>query len=302
MDGILSSPIAPFFIAGLAAISIAAMAFWVTWLGTSIGEEAQTFDRKQVGLLIMMLPIARRLGNYSESIRWMPLKRYESWAARNLNLAGLNDLFSPREYVGSHLVLFLLGAFLPLFLLLYPDNNPLQIIIMSLVLGTVLLFMPFLVLKDIIDKRRKAIFKSLPYLMDLVTLLVESGLDFSLAMDRAAQQLGKGPLQDEINRFTRQIQLGHPRRRALTELAERSDLAQMKTLATALIQQEQLGSRIETVLRRQSEILRFTRMQNAETLANKAPVKIMIPMILFIFPSIFMILIGPMIIQSMAGR
>jgi tight adherence protein C len=76
----------------------------------------------------------------------------------------------------------------------------------------------------------------------------------------------------------------------------------MKTLATALIQQEQLGSRIETVLRRQSEILRYTRMQNAETLANKAPVKIMIPMILFIFPSIFMILIGPMIIQSMAGR
>src|SRR5690606_14721988 len=219
----------------------------------------------------------------------------------NLSLSGLNDLFSPREYVGSHLALFLLGVTLPQFLLLYPDAVPGQVLALCLVLGILLFFMPFIVLNDIIKKRRHAIFKALPYFLDLVTLLVESGLDFSIAMDRAAQQLGKGPLQDEVNRFTHQIQLGQPRKKALNELADRSDIPQMRTLATALIQQEQLGSRIETVLRRQSEILRFQRMQMAETKANKAPVQILIPMVIFIFPSIFLILIGPMVIKSAAG-
>jgi tight adherence protein C len=222
-------------------------------------------------------------------------------AARNLNLSGLNDYFSPREYVGSHLAMFLLGVCLPLFLLLYPDAKPGQVLALALILGIILFFMPFIVLNDIIKKRRHAIFKALPYFLDLVTLLVESGLDFSIAMDRAAQQLGKGPLQDEVNRFTHQIQLGQPRKKALNELADRSDIPQMRTLATALIQQEQLGSRIETVLRRQSEILRFQRMQMAETKANKAPVQILIPMVIFIFPSIFLILIGPMVIKSAAG-
>ncbi len=301
MEEFLNSEAAPYALAGLAAMAVAAVAYWVTWLSTSLGEEAQRFDSKQLGLLIVMLPLARRLGNYTEAVRFMPLQKYEIWAARNLSLSGLNDLFSPREYVGSHLALFLLGISLPLFLMLYPDSQIGQVLAVSLVLGILLFFMPFFVLNDIINKRRHAIFKSLPYFLDLVTLLVESGLDFSIAMDRAAQQLGEGPLQDEVNRFTRQIQLGQPRRKALTELADRSDLPQMKTLSTALIQQEQLGSKIETVLRRQSEILRFQRMQMAETKANKAPVQILIPMVLFIFPSIFLILIGPMIIKSTVG-
>lgn len=291
----------PFLLAMAAAVAFAAIGWWVTWLATGLGEEAQKSDYGQLGFLIVMLPIARRLGNYPDALRVGALAQYEEWATHNLNLSGLDEIFSPREYVGSHLVLLLIGLILPLFLLLYPDSSVNVIFLMSLVLGFSLLFLPFLVLKDIIDKRRRSIFKALPYFLDLVTLLVESGLDFGVAMDRAAGQIGAGPLQDEVNRFSRQIQLGQPRRKALTELAERSDLAQMKTLATALIQQEALGSKIETVLRRQSEILRFTRMQEAESLANKAPVKILIPMVLFIFPSIFLVLIGPMVIRASMG-
>lgn len=284
-----------------AALAFAGVGWWVAWLATGLGEEAKKFDYGQIGFLIAMLPIARRLGNYPDWMRVGGLAQYEEWANHNLNLSGLDEIFTPREYVGSHLVLLLLGLALPLVLLLYPDSSVSIIFLMSLILGFSLLFLPFIVLKDIIDKRRRAIFKALPYFLDLVTLLVESGMDFGFAMDRAAQQIGAGPLQDEVNRFSRQIQLGQPRRKALTELADRSDLAQMKTLATALIQQEQLGSRIETVLRRQSEILRFSRMQEAESMANKAPVKILVPMVLFIFPSIFLVLIGPMVIRAYMG-
>jgi Flp pilus assembly protein TadB len=175
MESILNSDFAPFILAGFAALAFAALGYWVAWISTSLGEEAQTFDSRQLGLLILMLPIARRLGNYSEAIRLMPLQQYEKWAARNLNLSGLNDYFSPREYVGSHLAMFLLGVTLPLFLLLYPDAQVGQVLALSLVLGIILFFMPFIVLNDIIKKRRHAIFKALPYFLDLVTLLVESG-------------------------------------------------------------------------------------------------------------------------------
>lgn len=149
MDAMLASPMTPYILAAFAGLAFASIAWWVAWMATSLSEEAQTFDSRQLGLLIVMLPLARRLGNYSEAVRFMPLQRYEQWAARNLSLSGLNDMFSPREYVGAHAALFLLGVTLPLFLFLYPDNQPGQILAISLVLGIVLFFMPFWVLKDI---------------------------------------------------------------------------------------------------------------------------------------------------------
>ena len=105
-------------------------------------------------------------------------------------------------------------------------------------------------------------------------------------------------LQQEMKRFFKQLQLGRSRKKALLELADRSDLMEMRSFVTALIQQEELGTPLGKVMRMQGEIMRFRRIQVAEEKANKAPTQMLIPMILFIFPAIFLVLIGPMMIQA----
>lgn len=285
----------------IAGVSLGAISYWLVWIFMAIGDEFGDFDHRQVGLLVIMLPVARRLGNYSELIRFMPLRNYEIWAKSKLAVSGLSNVFTSREYVGSHLCLFLLGSCLPYFLLLFPNSNLAHVFIVSIVIGTLLFFVPFLVLNNIIQNRKKSIFISFPYFLDLVTLLVESGMDFGDAMESAARQLGKGPLQQEISQFAKETHLGQSRRKALHGLADRCGLPQVGTFATALIQQERLGAPIERTLRTQSDLMRTQRIEIAEELANKAPVKILLPMIVFIFPSIFLILIGPMIIQATQG-
>jgi hypothetical protein len=79
MDPNLTTDYTPYMLAGIAALAFAALGYWVAWISTSLNEEAQRFDSRQLGLLIIMLPIARRLGNYSEAVRLMPLQQYEKW-------------------------------------------------------------------------------------------------------------------------------------------------------------------------------------------------------------------------------
>ncbi len=157
---------------------------------------------------------------------------------------------------------------------------------------------PFYYLNQITSERRWSIFCAMPYFLDLMTLLVEAGMEFTMAIDRASQLMAAGPLQYEMKRFYKQLQLGRVRKKALMELADRSDLIEMRSFVTALIQQEELGTPLGKVMRTQGEIMRFRRIQVAEEKANKAPTQMLIPMILFIFPSIFLVLIGPMMIQA----
>ncbi|MDP4120106.1 MAG: type II secretion system F family protein [Bacillota bacterium] len=169
----------------------------------------------------------------------------------------------------------------------------LMIVFLGLIVAVLI---PRYYLKSKIKKRQSLILHQLPDLMEILSVSIEAGLGFDAALLRAAEYLS-GPLIDEILVLHREIQMGKPKRKALSDLAERNDVPALKGFSTAVIQSDQLGIPIKTVLRAQSEQLRAQRKQIAEEKGAKTPVLILIPMLLFVFPVIFIVLLGPTIIQ-----
>ncbi len=153
-------------------------------------------------------------------------------------------------------------------------------------------------LKAKITTRQNRIRQQLPEVLDLLAVCVEAGLSFDNALVRIAERM-KGPFVDELLILHREIQLGRPRREALRNLSEGSSIQELKTFASSLAQAEQLGIPVNNVMKVQASQLRLTRRQNAQEKGMKAPVKMMLPMVAFVFPVIFIILLGPTVIQLM---
>jgi tight adherence protein C len=153
-------------------------------------------------------------------------------------------------------------------------------------------FMPQLLLQSKINTRQDMIRKSMPDALDLLTICVQAGLGFDAAMSRVAEKW-EDALADEFSRCLREIQLGNVRRVALRNMADRIGITEMSSFVAAIIQSEQLGVSMSKVLSIQSEQMRTRRRQIAEEKAQQAPVKMLFPMALLIFPSIMIILLGP---------
>ncbi len=140
--------------------------------------------------------------------------------------------------------------------------------------------------------RNASILRDLPEVMDLLVVSVEAGLGLDAAIVRLYDK-NRSPLLLELMGTVRDVQMGLPRRESLKAMADRSQVQELKTFATAIIQAEQLGVSIKNVLRSQAEQLRLAYRQRCEAKAMKAPIKMMIPMVMFIFPVLFIILLGP---------
>ncbi len=136
----------------------------------------------------------------------------------------------------------------------------------------------------------------MPDALDLLTICVEAGLGFDAAMSNVAEKW-ENELSLAFARAIREMQLGKVRREALKSMADRIDLAEMSSFVAAIIQSETLGVSMAKVLRIQAEQMRMRRRQYAEELAHQAPVKMLIPMITFIFPSIFIVLMTPAVLR-----
>jgi len=147
------------------------------------------------------------------------------------------------------------------------------------------------------ERRKTAIFRALPFALDLLTLSVEAGLDFTSALVRILKKIPDTPLAEEFGELLRQIQMGQARSSALRQLARRVDLEAMTNVTGSLIQADELGASIGPILRLQAEQMRVRREQMAEKKAMEAPVKILLPLILFIFPTVFLIILGPVALK-----
>ena len=158
---------------------------------------------------------------------------------------------------------------------------------------------PVMNLGEKIKKRQKSIALQLPNTLDLLTISVEAGLDFMSAMRRVVEKHPDGPLREELERFFKQTELGRPRREALREMANRVQLQDLTAVVSALIQADRLGVSIGPILSTQSDMLRIRRGQRAEKLAQEAPVKMMAPLIICILPSVFIMILAPVIIQML---
>ena len=160
---------------------------------------------------------------------------------------------------------------------------------------------PDLWLYGAIKRRHLSIQKSLPFVLDLLTLSVEAGMDFISALQRNCKLRRLDPLNEELLRMTKEIQIGSSRKEALKAMADRVRQPDLKAVSYALIQADELGVSIGSILRIQSEQLRCKRFDRAEKLAAEAPVKLLGPLMLCIFPAVFIILLGPVISQAMKG-
>ena len=156
--------------------------------------------------------------------------------------------------------------------------------------------LPDLLLKNAGDKRSKLMRNGLPDAMDLLTISVEAGLGFDAAVSRVAKT-SKGPLGQEFARLLQEMQLGLGRTEAMRAMGERTSLPDLKSFCSAMVQADSLGIPIARVLRVQSLEMRTKRRQRAEEQAQQVPVRIMIPLVLFILPCLFIVILGPAGIQ-----
>jgi tight adherence protein C len=145
--------------------------------------------------------------------------------------------------------------------------------------------------------RANTIMRTLPYELDLLTLAVEAGLDFVGGLQKVVERGRDGPLKDELVMVLRSIRLGRTRAEALQEMSDRLDLAPVRSWVRALVQADRMGTPLGKILRMQSERLRERRGQMAEQRAQEAPVKMLFPLIFFIFPTVFLVLFGPIVFR-----
>ncbi len=174
------------------------------------------------------------------------------------------------------------------------DGGQMFLVVALMTLGG--FFLPYGIITSKADTRQQTIRKTLPDFLDLLLVSVEAGLGFDMALKRVASQM-PGPISMEVKRALEVIRMGGNREGALRGIAWRSGVSELSSFISAVIQAEQLGSNITNTLRVQAEYMRQKRRQKAEELANKAQVKLIFPLIFFIFPSLFVVILGPAAIQ-----
>lgn len=179
---------------------------------------------------------------------------------------------------------------------LTPGSPPVLPIIFAAVAGGFSFILPQFWLKGKVTKRQKAMRKSLPDLLDLLTVSVEAGLGFDQAMQKVCERMHT-PLTEEFDRMLQEVKLGSTRKDALKAVGARAQFPELDSLISAIIQADTLGVSIGQILRIQSDQLRTKRRQMIEEMAQKLPIKMLFPMIFFIFPTIFIVTLGPIALK-----
>lgn len=174
--------------------------------------------------------------------------------------------------------------------------GPSTALLLAFVVAALGWLVPEMMMQSKRKEREKQIRKSLPDVLDLLTVSVEAGLGFDAALAKVVERK-KGPLADEFALLLQEIRMGKSRRDALREVSERVKIDDITSFIASVIQADQLGVSIANILRIQSAQVRTKRRQQAEEAGMKAPIKMLFPLIFFIFPTLFVVLLGPAIIQ-----
>ncbi len=240
-------------------------------------------DRAVSPMLKRMLQLLSRLS---------PAKANEQLTAR-LTVAGRPGNLGASDFVGLRVLLALLGLAGGFILgQSMREANP-RMAALAPIGGALLGYLaPDYWLKNKMRARQDVIQRALPDALDMLTICVEAGLAFESAMQRVSEQW-EGPLSREFERVVTEVRLGVARPQALRRMAARCDVSDVSSFVAVLVQADSMGTSVSQVLRSQSEQMRVLRRQRAEEKANKAPIKILVAMMLFIFPALFVVILGP---------
>jgi tight adherence protein C len=240
----------------------------------------------------IVMPVFEGLAGFV--MTFTPENQIES-IRNKLEKAGQSDT-DPAAFFAQRIFLTVLmggGAFFLFFFV--TDWPPLRGIIATIAATAIGFYLPEMQLSSQISRRQQQVVRDLPDALDLLTICVEAGLGFDTAMGKVYEKWDN-EISNAFGRILQEIQLGKLRREAMRDMADRLDVPDFSTFAAAIIQADQLGVSIGKILRVQSDQMRVKRRQRAQEKAQQAPVKMMIPMVFLIFPSIWIILMGPAVI------
>jgi tight adherence protein C len=241
----------------------------------------------------VIIPMYRGLARFT--LQFTPENQIES-IRHQIELAGKTQSMEPVMFFGQRIALTLafgVGAFVLFF---FFANWGVVKGVLATIGGALLgYYLPVLQLRGAISRRQDGIIKALPDALDLLTICVEAGLGFEQAMGKVYEKWDND-LSMAFGRVLQEIQLGKRRGEALRDMSRRMEVNDVTSFVAALVQAEQLGVSISKILRIQSDQMRVKRRQRAQEKAQQAPVKMMIPMVLLIFPSIWIALMGPSVI------
>ena len=211
---------------------------------------------------------------------------------KQLRLAGLS--ISPENFLFYKKAIMVLIIVVSAFIAII--TKTIFLILIGLLIA---LLIPNLYLNSKVKSHQQGIRDQLPDAMDLLGVCIESGLSFDASLLKVSERM-EGPFIEELLKLYRQIQMGVPRGDALKNMANSSEIPELKTFIAALAQATQLGIPMNNIMKVQSETLRETRMQMAREKGQKAPVKMLLPMVGLIFPVLFIVILGPVVINIMS--
>jgi tight adherence protein C len=239
----------------------------------------------------IIYPIARTLGQIA--IRFTPQNALQS-TAKKLELAGTPAQLDPTMFLAMQFIAAVLfGGLIALLFTALHTGFTIGIRLLLIAITTFVgFYFPQIWISSVISKRQHSVRKAMPDALDLLTICVEAGLGFDAAMAKVSEKW-ENELSLAFARVLQEINLGKLRRDALRDMAERIGIGEMTSFVAAVIQSEMLGVSMAKVLRIQSDQMRVKRRQMAEEEAHKAPIKMLIPMALLIFPSLMIVLLTP---------
>jgi tight adherence protein C len=280
-------------IAALVGTSVLLLFWSVSKLKSEVPEEDRAYMDELPPLLRRIWPIINFI-EYHFTARFPPdwLER----AHKSLRETGVGYLMNAEQYYALRIFAALLAAGLAAFCIKALHSNAWH---WALIFGVFGYFYPLIWLSDVRKRRRKEVLKSLPVYLDFITLGVEAGLNLTGAIKQSMEKGPPGALRHEFYMVVRDLRAGVPRADALRRMETRLDMQEVTAFVGTVIQAEKMGARLGPVLRAQAEQRRIERFQRAEKLAMEAPVKLILPLIMFIFPVTFIVLAFPIVMKFM---
>lgn len=281
----------------LVGVAFVVFAFAVVLSSRRLKQEVPDEDREYLDplpkVLRMLWPVVRFV-DYHVCQRIDD--KYIAGPAEALRISGLLYLMSPRQFIA--LCLVSMAGFIGLVAI---GSSMLDSFNWLVVIGAASLgyFYPRIWLRDSLKKRQKEILRALPTFLDFMTMGVEAGLNMAGAINQAVSKGPSGPMKNELGLVLRDLRSGLTRSEALRRMDERIRIQQVSSFVSAVIQAERMGASLGSTFRFQAEQRRVERFQMAEKLAMEAPVKLIFPLVVFIFPITFVVLMFPIAVKFM---
>lgn len=236
------------------------------------------------------------IADLDERFQFVSSIRLFAWVDEKLKVAGLASKWDRWEIVVLWAALVFVGGTVGLVVAIWRNADLMSFLLIIASGGIVgaLTVPAYFHIK--IKNRQMEIQRTLPDVLDLLTVSVEAGLSFDGALVKLAEKM-KGALVDELTRVLQEMRIGIPRKAALTAMAKRCDVEDLSLFVSAIVQADQLGVGIAKVLRIQSVEARDKRRMKIRELAMKAPIKMLFPLVFFIFPALFVVVLGPAVLS-----